>query len=538
MQKLYWNKFNMIKKIFLNKINNITLAATLIAVSSFTSRVLGVFRDRILAGQFGVGDTLDVYYAAFRIPDLMFNLLVLGALSASFVPIFTGLIKKSDFSLDNEKNKDAWLLVNNILNMLVVILLVLSLFGIIFAPYIMKFIVPGFSGEKMLLAIAMTRIMFLSPIFLGVSSILSGVLQSFKRFFIYSLTAIVYNIGIIFGAIFLVPYFGIYGLAYGVIIGSFLHMLIQIPVIFNLGFKYKLIVNWNNKYVKEMRNMMLPRTMTLAVSQINLIIITIFASKLANGSLTVFNFANNLQAFPIGIFGVSFAVAVFPTMSEFSNDNKKLISSFSPVFKKILFFIIPSTVLLIMLRNQIVTIIFNVGKFNLKDTILTANALGIFAVSLFAQATIPLLIRVFYAKYDTKTPFIINSFSVVINIVFIWYFSKFYGIVGLIAGFSLANIINFMLLWITLHIKIGKLDEKNIFVSVIKFVLASILSGITIYVVKIAIWPLMNGIIFNVFWQGLIATLLGLIIYILSCFLMESEEVISIINLITHRKRS
>ncbi len=538
MQKLYWNKFNMIKKIFLNKINNITLAATLIAVSSFTSRVLGVFRDRILAGQFGVGDTLDVYYAAFRIPDLMFNLLVLGALSASFVPIFTGLIKKSDFSLDNEKNKDAWLLVNNILNMLVVILLVLSLFGIIFAPYIMKFIVPGFSGEKMLLAIAMTRIMFLSPIFLGVSSILSGVLQSFKRFFIYSLTAIVYNIGIIFGAIFLVPYFGIYGLAYGVIIGSFLHMLIQIPVIFNLGFKYKLIVNWNNKYVKEMRNMMLPRTMTLAVSQINLIIITIFASKLANGSLTVFNFANNLQAFPIGIFGVSFAVAVFPTMSEFSNDNKKLISSFSPVLKKILFFIIPSTVLLIMLRNQIVTIIFNVGKFNLKDTILTANALGIFAVSLFAQATIPLLIRVFYAKYDTKTPFIINSFSVVINIVFIWYFSKFYGIVGLIAGFSLANIINFMLLWITLHIKIGELDEKNIFVSVIKFVLASILSGITIYVVKIAIWPLMNGIIFNVFWQGLIATLLGLIIYILSCFLMESEEVISIINLITHRKRS
>jgi len=215
----------------------------------------------------------------------------------------------------------------------------------------------------------------------------------------------------------------------------------------------------------------------------------------------------------VGVFGVSFAIAAFPSMSEFADDHNELIKSFSSVFRKILFFVIPSALLLIMLRNEIISIVFNVGKFNIGDSVLTANALGAFAISLFAQATMPLLIRVFYVKQDSKTPLIINSIAVVINIVFIWYFSVIYGIVGLILGFSLANIINFMLLWIVLRIKIGGLNEKDIFVSVIKFIFASILCGIVIYSVKNTVWPLFNLKYFDTLWKVSITSFLGLAVY-------------------------
>ena len=181
-------EFFMIKKIFSKKIDSITIAATLVAFSSLLSRFLGIFRDRILAGEFGAGDILDVYYAAFRIPDLIFNLLVLGALSAGFIPIFTCLIK--DFSCrvfkgkGKDRNSKAWLLANNVLNILMIFLIIISILGIFLAPHLVKLVAPGFSPEKQALTAGLTRIMFLSPIFLGISSILGGILQSFKRFFV------------------------------------------------------------------------------------------------------------------------------------------------------------------------------------------------------------------------------------------------------------------------------------------------------------------------------------------------------------------
>ena len=186
----------MIRRLFSKKIDSITIAATLVAFSSLASRFLGIFRDRILAGEFGAGNILDVYYAAFRVPDFIFNLLVMGALSAGFIPTLTCLIKDSKcsefFSFRKSPNKEAWYLVNNILNLLLLVLIGISVLGIIFAPQLVKLIAPGFSPEKQALTAELTRIMFLSPIFLGISSILGGILQSFKRFFVYSLSPIMY----------------------------------------------------------------------------------------------------------------------------------------------------------------------------------------------------------------------------------------------------------------------------------------------------------------------------------------------------------
>ena len=520
-----------VKKIFNRPINSITLAAVLVATSSLLSRVLGIIRDRILAGRFGASGTLDIYYSAFRIPDLIFNLLILGALSAGFIPIFTSLIRKSanedGSSTKGEENNEAWELANNVLNVLLIILAFLSVLGIIFAPALMKLIAPGFSAEARDQAVQLTRIMFLSPIFLGVSSIFGGVLQSFKNFFIYSLSPILYNVGIILGVIFLYPLFGIKGLAMGVVLGTIMHMLVQLPSVRALGFRFKLFsFSLRDRNLLRIGRMMIPRTLSLAISQIDLVVTTIIASTLASGSLTVFNFANNLQSFPIGIFGVSFAVAAFPILSQFAFDNKKLVESFSSTMRQILFFIIPSTVILITLRAQIVRVILGTGSFSWNDTVLTMQTLAFFSLSLFAQASIPLLTRVFYARHDSRTPFSVGMFTVLLNIFLSIYLSRKMGVAGLALAYSLSNILNFAFLWLALHSKIGDLDQLRILTSTIKFSLAGLACGFTIQAAKnIATLPFVDmDRFYGVFIQSLVSVSLGLGAYFFICWVLKSEE--------------
>ncbi|NCD00767.1 murein biosynthesis integral membrane protein MurJ [bacterium] len=523
----------MFKKIFSTSTNSITSAAALVAVFSLLSRVLGILRDRILAGQFGAGEITDVYYAAFRVPDLLFNLIVLGALSAGFIPVFTKLVK--NFSLEkkesNKNNKEAWDLASNVLNLLLLTLIFLSILGMIFTPQLVNVIVPGFSLELKVLTVKLTRIMFLSPIFLGISSVLGGILQSYKKFLAYSLAPVLYNLGIIFGILYLVPRFGNSGLAWGVILGAFLHMAIQIPSAVSSGFKYSFRLDLKSKYLKKIIRMMVPRTLALAISQINLLVITIIASTLMVGSLAIFNFANNLQSFPIGIFGISFAVAAFPVFSRLSNNNKELKNSFLKTFKQILFFIIPATILFITLRAQIIRVILGTGEFNWQDIILTIETLGFFSLSLFSQATIPLLVRVFYAKEDSKTPFYSALIAMVINIILSIYFSIILGISGLSLAFSIASVLNFVILWIVLSYRLEGLVSRNLIFSIIKMSLAAMAAGGTVQLAKVLVWPYIDMTTFiGVFTQGLVSGLAGLFVYIVLCYILKVEELKNIIN--------
>ncbi|PLX27460.1 murein biosynthesis integral membrane protein MurJ [Candidatus Parcubacteria bacterium] len=548
----------MIKRLFSGKINSITLAALLVALSSLVSRFLGIFRDRILAGEFGAGDTLDVYYAAFRIPDFIFNMLVLGALSAGFIPIFSNLLKTRDGKSTKEmriKNKEAWNLASNILNVLALALIVISFLLITFSPYLSKLIVPGFSPDKQALVARLTMIMYLSPIFLGISSVFGGILQSFKRFFVYSLSPILYNIGIIIGALFFVPIWGVFGLAWGVVLGTFLHMLVQIPMVFKLGYSYKPIIDLKNKYFKKISIMMVPRTLSLAIAQINFLVITVMASSLESGSLAVFNFANNLQSFPIGIFGISFAVAAFPVLSSVAFDKKKLIENVSHVFRQIIFFIIPATVLMLALRAQVVRVILGTGQFGWQDTVATIDALSFFTISLFAQASIPLLVRVFYARHNSKTPFFIGLVSIAINIILSYYLPKIevaqtiidpsglrvveyfpLGVAGLALAFSIANIVNFVLLWIVLKFELGSMDEKRIFISISKFSVSAIAAGIIVQAMENYIAPIVD---MERFWgistQMIIAGTSGVLVYVAFCSLLKSEELFNFWHSIKRR---
>jgi putative peptidoglycan lipid II flippase len=536
------DKMFSFKNVFQARTSGIAAAAILVGVFSLFSRILGIFRDRILAGEFGAGEVLDAYYSAFRIPDLIYNLIILGALSAGFIPVFSALIKKMRcnenfyFCYSSSENKEAWNLVSNLLNILIIVLAFFSILGLFLAPQLIKIIAPGFSPELKETAVTLSRIMFLSPIFLGISSLLGGVLQSFKNFLIFSLAPIFYNLGIIVGALFFVPIIGVSGLAWGVVLGAFMHMMIQFPSVMILGFRWKLLVNLEEYNLREIFKMMLPRTLSLATVQINLLVVTIIASTLASGSLAVFNFANNLQSFPIGIFGISFAVAAFPVLSAVAFNKEKLISNFSYAFRQILFFIIPSTVLLITLRAQIIRVVLGTGEFSWRDTVLTIDTLGFFALGLFAQATIPLLTRVFYARYNSKTPFYIGIFIVVINIFLSLFFGKRMGVAGLALALSISSILNFMILWLWLYFEIGDLDQRKIIHSVFKFSVAGVVAGFFIQLGKYLIWPVIDmSKLWGVLAQGFFAGLLGLAVYVLLCYVMRSEEVLELLEVIKRK---
>lgn len=398
------------KNPFTTTTHSIIGAAVILGAASFASRLIGILRDHIFANLFGAGDVMDAYYAAFRVPDFIYNLLIVGALSAGFIPVFTKLLTKD--------KDEAWRATNSIINLLFLALVILCGILFIFTPEITPRIVPGFDAEKIKLTAALTRVMLLSPIILGLSSIAGSVLQSFKNFLVFSLTPIMYNVGIIIGALFFVPAWGTIGLAYGVILGALLHLIIQLPSLFRLGYKYQNVWQWKNPAVREIALLMIPRTLGLAVGQINLIVITVLASTLSAGSVAVFNLANNLQYFPIGIIGVSFAIAAFPTLSQLSAENKKeeMIASLSHTIRQILFFIVPLTIIFLLLRAQIVRVILGSGQFDWNDTIATADTLAFFSFSLFAQSLIFLLARGFYALHNTWTPLWIGIVSAIVNV--------------------------------------------------------------------------------------------------------------------------
>lgn len=515
----------MSKKIFRKTIFS---GAVILGGASFISRILGVIRDRIFASTFGAGDSLDAYYAAFRIPDLIFNLLILGALSSAFVPIFV------DYLSRNEK-KEAWQITNSLLNILLLILIVISSLLFIFMDRLVFLIAPGFSEEKKEFTVFLTRVMLASPIFFGLSNIASSILCSFKNFTFYALAPIMYNLGIIFGAIFLVPKFDVLGLAIGVVFGSFLHMAVQLPKIYKLGFRYRLKIDLFHAGVKKIGKLMVPRSLGLALNQINLLAITVIASTIASGSVAVFNLANNLQSFPIGIFGISFAIASFPYLAEAVSKNNIISfrTHFSKTFSRILFFVIPLSILILLERTQIVRLILGAGKFDWEDTILTAQSLGFFSLSIFAQALIPLLARSFYSFSDTKTPVFISFIAIVVNIIAGFSFAKHLGVLGLALAFSISSFLNMILLLVILRMRAGDLNDAWIFRNCSKIIFISVITGGVVYGMLHLIAPHVDMHTFvGVFLQATGATFCGILVYFLLGWFVRCEEAIELIKTI------
>lgn len=519
-------------KILSGQSKSITGAAIIISGATLVSRLVGLLRDRIFAHYFGAGPVVDAYYAAFKIPDLVYNLLIVGALSAAFIPTFTKLFNSG------ENKSPAWKLANNVLNITAISLAALSFLGIIFTPALAPLIAPGFSDASKQLVINFTRIMFGSTFLLGLSMVIGGVLQSLRAFFLYSLAPIFYNVGIIIGATVLVPLWGVNGLAWGVVLGAFLHFSLQAYSAYVNGYRWRWYLNWKDKETKLIGKLMIPRTMGLAISQLNLVIITILASLLPVGSVAIFNFANNLQAVPIGIIGIPFALAVFPVLSMAASQNnvEEFVKNLSATIRQILFLIVPLSIILMLLRAQVVRVVLGTGKFDWTATINTADTLALFALSLFAQALIPVIARAFYALSNTKTPFVIGVISELFSIIAALMLMKPLGVAGLALAFSIGAILNFIILTIALRTILKKIDGEKIFSSFLRIVLAAIPMALTIQSIKYPLAKIFNQTyFFGILGQGLVASIVGLAIYLLICYLLKVPELMQIKNSLARR---
>lgn len=509
-----------------NKNGTVVQAALLLAVAAFSSDIVGLIRERVLTTAFGAGAIFDAYVAAFRLPDLIFNLAVLGALSAAFIPLFTEKLVRN-----GNDRVPAFTFGLSVLNVLLVVVITFSLLYTIFAPWVVPWLTPGFTGEKLALTIRLARIMAWQPVLLTISFIFSGILNSFKRFLSYALAPILYNIGIIIGVLVLVPLVGIAGLGWGVVLGALLHMLVQLPSVWAVGFRWRPRVAWLAGDGRAILRMTLPRMFALGAEQVNLLLATVIGSALLTGSITVFYLANNIQSLPIGIFGLGFAQAAFPTMAEQAARGERLQfrHTLTQSFRYILFFVVPAMVLFFLLRAQVVRVLFGAGAFDWEDTILTFQTLSWLMVSVFAQATIPLLVRAFYVQQNTKTPVIFSTVALVVNLILSLVLSRWYGVQGLAMAFSVAAIVHFGLLLGTLHWQLDGFDDRAVLSSLWRVALAAIVAGVVVQLLK---YPLAAVVDMTRFW-GVFIQLVGagsggVVTYITTCWLFKSKELVAV----------
>jgi len=540
---------NFFKKIYSHQTNSISLAAFILSIFSFLSFVLGLLRDRLLTGSFGVGNELDVYYTAFRIPDFIAMVLMTGAIGVAIIPIFTKNLV--------EGKEQAFKYLSNLLNLSLIFLIVICLFLFIFAPNLISLIAPGFLGEKKEITTLLTRIMLLSPILMGISNIISAVLRVFQRFLITALAPIVYNLGSIIGIIFFVPKIGIAGLGWGIILGAFLHFLIQLPALFKVGFKIQNIFSPFDKDFLLTLKLTIPRSIGLAATQINLVVITIIGSTLIPGSVGIFSLANNLSYPIIGLVAIPFTVAVFPALSlAFSKGQKKeMLLKFSSVFRQIVFLIIPMSAICFLLRAHLVRVVFGAGLFDWSATKLTAACFGIFMFGLFAQGLIYLVSKAFYAMRNTRIPALVSIVSVATTAMFSYFFiwllsfqnifsnflSEFLKIDGMqnlaVTGLPLAvsinTILQLLLLLVLFKREAGDFHIKEILSSLGKVLLATFMTVFFTYVVRQILSSFMTLETFwEVFLQLGIAGGLGFLFYLLIAFILKSSEVLALKNLV------
>jgi len=528
----------MIKHLFKFSSKTITSAALLLGGASFLSRILGLIRARIFAYQLGAGIELDMYYAAFRVPDLIFSIIIMGAVSSAFIPIFTAE------RLKNKKDSH-WLLANNFLHVFSFLVLILALVLVAIAPYLVKAIAPGFDLEAQRITVILTRIMLIQPVILAISGIIAGILQSFNLFFAYALSPIMYNIGIISGALFFAPKLGIKGLAIGVVLGAFLHLLIQIPSLISAGYRYHFHINLKDKMMRKIVKLTIPRSLGLATVQLNTIVITAIASTLAIGSIAIFNYANDIQCVPLGLIGIAYAAAAFPTLSAAfaRKDLKSFRVSVTKTLLEIIYLVIPVTILFFLLRNEITNVLLHTGAFSNNDVRITAALIGIFCVGIPFQSLIPLLSRAFFALHNTITPVIINLISVGINISLALFLVRNYQvlnhfnvpgdkrILALPLAFVLSGILNVILLFFFLLKKIGFVSIKKFFSSFFSFIILNLGLFVLVYSIRNFSYQYFNQENIGVmFFVGLITGVIGLLAYFSLSYILKIKELKSILK--------
>ncbi len=537
-----------ILKIFGKEYGNINQAALLMGCFTLLSQILALFRDRFIAHYIGPSQQLDAYYAAFRVPDLIFISIASLASITVLIPFIVERMKGEKVTDEARK------FLNDVFTVFLGMLIVVAFIAFLIMPYLASFIAPGFTPMMQAKVVLLSRIMLLSPILMGLSSLFGTVTQLFRKFFIYSLSPIFYNIGIITGIILLYPIFGIIGLVFGVVLGAFFHWLVQVFASISCNFVPKFSFSIDFKQIKNVAIVSLPRTLGLSFNSIALIAIIAFASYLPAGSISIFNFSFNLQSVPLNIIGISYAVAAFPTLVKSFADEKKekFKNHLKATARQIVFWSLPVTFLFIVLRAQIVRVILGSGSFSWDNTRLVAAAVAIFSLSILAQGMTALLSRVYYAAGDTKRPLTVNLFCSILIIIssyaFLHIFENFsffrYFIESLLKvedikgtevlmlplAYSFGTFLNFVLHWYFVRRDFMK-NESFITQTFFQSLGASFFIGAVAYIFLNIFSPIFGTTTFlGVFLQGLISGILGICAGIIILYLLKNKELDDLIE--------
>ncbi len=544
--------------LFHKEIGGVHNAAYILGLFALFSQLLALVRDRMLASIIGPGPTLDAYFAAFRIPDVIYALL------ASLMSVSVLIPFLSQREGDPKKEKS---LMDSAFSSFFIMIVIVSAIAWLCTPWLVSLFVrsggTGIVAESPDLIISLTRIILLQPIFLGISNLFASITQSRRRFFLYSLSPLIYNVSIISSILFLAPKYGITGVAWGVVGGALLHFLIQIPFVFEQGMLPRFTFNIDWGLIKKIVAVSLPRTLALSATMLELVFITLYATGMKTGSLSIFNLSLNLQSVPLAIVGVSYSLAAFPTLSKLFTQGlkEKFIEHIVVPAKHIIFWSLPIAALFIVLRAHIVRVILGAGNFNWDDTRLVAASLALFVISLVAQNLELLFIRGYYATGNTRKPVAINLLSSVITISapflllisfnshpgfahFITHLLKVDGIAGaevlmLPLGFTIGTFINCAIFMIMFEFDFRH-STKTLWPVFLRGMIAALVAGLGTYV---GLWlfegltqgVLVTATVFKIFAQGLLSGMLGIVAGYISLRLMKSPELSVISSQISGR---
>ncbi len=533
----------MVRKIFgflYKETPTLHKAAYLLGFFAILSQILAFFRDRLLAHIFGAGSELDIYYAAFRIPDFVFVTIASVVSISVLVP----------FIVDREKRGQAELrdFVDNIFSFFTFLIIFVCGLTFFLVPTLSEFLFKGFSAHELSQVILLSRIFLLSPILLGVSNLFGSLTQAYNRFIIYAFAPLLYNIGIILGTVVLGAKLGVLGVALGVVFGSLLHVLVQVPFVLKIGLFPRFRPWFDFASIKNVVALSFPRTLTLSMNYIATIFLISMASVMAIGSISVYSFSLNIQSIPLSIIGVSYSLAAFPTLiRHFTNkDLKGFVEHMVTTSRHIIFWSLPLTALFVVLRAQIVRVLLGSGHFDWNDTRLTAASLALFSISAVFQCLMLLFVRAFYSAGHTRKPLIINTISTIVLVlcsyalVQIFYSSaEFrYFIVALMKvedlpgtavlmlplGYSIGTIINGIVHWISFE-KDFRGYSKEVLRTFFQSFSVSVIVGYVAFIGLSIFAPIFNTeTLIGIFLQGFCAGILGIVAGIVVLFLLKSKE--------------
>jgi len=499
--------------------------AALLAGSALLTNLLGLLRERLLLANFGVGAEVDAYKAAFAVPDFMFFLLVSGALSVTFIPVFTERIVKGN-------KKSAWELSSSLLNFMALITGVVSVLIILFAqPLIEYFVAPGLDDTAIAQAVIMTRIIALNPLLFSISSVLTSVQQATGRFFFYALAPSVYNLGIIFGILVIAPSLGIEGVAYGVLIGSVAQMLVSVIGMKGTGFKYSPQIYWKNRGFLKVLTLLPARSLDQGLDYFNYLVGINIASKIQVGAITAFSTAFTLHLVPIGLIGIAISTAAFPKLSERISQGRPDLfkKELMTILRVIIWLSLPVAVIAFLARGYLVRLLVANGN----PTI--SLVLGSLALAIFFRSIFHIMSRGFYAQQDTKTPLYISVVAISVNIFLAIWLTRpgAYGVEGIALAYSITAVLEVFILGAVLSRRLGGGMFTLGFVrSIARMVSAAGFSAFATYVFIAFLLPLRAGDagFFVLVPKFVLIILVGLFTYLLFSYIFRVRESIPVVD--------